>query len=81
MLTRLIVLLNLTEVKRLIGHRFSDKSVQEDVKLWPFEVVGSSDDRSEIMAHYQDEKRLFKPEQISCKVLANMKETTEIYLG
>jgi L1 cell adhesion molecule like protein len=49
--------------------------------LWPFQVVGSSDDWPEIMAHYEDEKRLFKPEQISSKVLAKMKEIVEIYLG
>ena len=36
------------EIKRLIGHKFSDKCVQEDIKSWPFEVVPNEDDRPQI---------------------------------
>jgi L1 cell adhesion molecule like protein len=54
--------------------------VQEDVKLWPFKVVGG-DDRPIIMVQYQGKERQFTPEEISSMVLAKMRDTAEIYLG
>ncbi|CAN6301374.1 unnamed protein product [Urochloa humidicola] len=69
------------EVKRLIGRRFSDESVQEDMKLWPFGVVADSDDRPMVVVQYEGTERQFKPEEISSMVLATMRETAEVYLG
>ncbi|KAL6649679.1 hypothetical protein ACP70R_013903 [Stipagrostis hirtigluma subsp. patula] len=69
------------EVKRLIGRRFNDKSVQEDIKLWPFKVVAGREDRPMIVVQYKGEEKQFSPEEISAVVLAKMKETAEIYLG
>ncbi|CAL4922015.1 unnamed protein product [Urochloa decumbens] len=69
------------EVKRLIGRRFSDESIQEDMKLWPFGVVAGSDDRPMVVAQYEGMERQFKPEEISSMVLAKMRETAEVYLG
>ncbi|CAL4913809.1 unnamed protein product [Urochloa decumbens] len=69
------------EVKRLIGRRFSDGSIQEDMKLWPFGVVAGSDDRPMVVAQYEGMERQFKPEEISSMVLAKMRETAEVYLG
>jgi len=31
------------DVKRLIGRRFNDKSVQSDIKLFPYKVINNSD--------------------------------------
>ncbi|TVU47543.1 hypothetical protein EJB05_07148, partial [Eragrostis curvula] len=69
------------EAKRLIGRRFSDKSVQEDIKLWPFKVVAGQEDRPMIVVEYKGEKKQFWPEEISAMVLAKMRETAEVYLG
>ncbi|KAK3151211.1 hypothetical protein QOZ80_3AG0243090 [Eleusine coracana subsp. coracana] len=69
------------EVKRLIGRRFSESSVQEDIKLWPFKVVSGRDDRPIVVVQYESEERQFAPEEISSMVLAKMKETAEAYLG
>lgn len=70
-----------TEVKRLIGRRFNDESVQEDAKLWPFKVVAGNDQRPMIMVQYEGKERQFMPESISAMVLAKMRETAEVYLG
>ena len=71
----------LTEVKRLIGRRFSDKLVQRDIKLWPFKVVAGHEDRPTIIVQHKGEERQFAPEEISAMVLAKMKETAEVYLS
>ncbi|CAL4938752.1 unnamed protein product [Urochloa decumbens] len=69
------------EVKRLIGRRFKDKSVQEDITLWPFKVVAGREDRPMITVQYNGEERQFSAEEISSMVLAKMRETAEVYLG
>ncbi|KAF0894610.1 hypothetical protein E2562_001908 [Oryza meyeriana var. granulata] len=69
------------EVKRLIGRRFSDESVQEDIKLWPFKVMAGREDRPMIVVRHEGEERQFMPEEISSMVLAKMRETAEVYLG
>ena len=68
-------------VKRLIGRRFSDPTVQADIKTWPFKVVKGSDDRPKVQVSYRGETRTFFPEEISSMVLDNIKETAETYLG
>ncbi|GJN08285.1 hypothetical protein PR202_ga26191 [Eleusine coracana subsp. coracana] len=69
------------EIKRLIGRRFSDESVKEDIKLWPFKVVSGREDRPMVVVKYEGDERWFTPEEISAMVLAKMKETAEVYLG
>jgi heat shock 70kDa protein 1/2/6/8 len=61
-----------TEVKRLIGRRFSDESVQEDIKLWPFKVVAGDEGRPVIEVQYKGKKQQFTAEEISSMVLAKM---------
>ncbi|CAN6301371.1 unnamed protein product [Urochloa humidicola] len=69
------------EVKRLMGRRFSDGSVQQDVMSWPFKVVAGRDDRAMIEVLSEGKQKQFAPEQISALVLAKMKETAEAHLG
>ncbi|KAF8718736.1 hypothetical protein HU200_025037 [Digitaria exilis] len=78
---RLVSLAVHTEVKRLIGRRFSDDCVQQDMTSWPFKVVAGRDDRPMISVRSRGEEKQFAPEQISAMVLAKMKETAEAYLG
>ncbi|RUS82523.1 hypothetical protein EGW08_009737 [Elysia chlorotica] len=68
------------DAKRLIGRKFTDPSVQSDIKLWPFKVI-QSDGRPKIQAEYKGQSKLFAPEEISSMVLSKMKETAEAYLG
>ncbi|XP_043706333.1 heat shock cognate 70 kDa protein-like [Telopea speciosissima] len=69
------------DAKRLIGRRFSDPSVQSDMKLWPFKVLPGPGDKPMIEVTYKGEKKKFAAEEISSMVLIKMKEIAESYLG
>ncbi|KAJ3669367.1 hypothetical protein LUZ60_011317 [Juncus effusus] len=67
-------------IKRLIGRRFSDPSVQKDIKLWPFRVISGPMDKPKITVKYKDEEKQFYPEEISAMILVKMKQVAEAYL-
>ena len=69
------------DAKRLIGRKFTDQIVQDDIKLWPFKVEKGPDDKPMIRVDFKGESKLFQAEQISSMVLAKMKETAEAHLG
>ncbi|KAG9455902.1 hypothetical protein H6P81_000410 [Aristolochia fimbriata] len=69
------------DAKRLIGRRFSDLSVQADMKHWPFKVVPGPGDKPMIVVQYKGEEKKFAAEEISSMVLTKMKEIAEAYLG
>jgi heat shock protein 1/8 len=69
------------DAKRLIGRKFSDPSVQSDMKHWPFKVVSGPNDKPLIEVSYLNEIKRFTPEEISAMVLVKMKEIAEAYLG
>ncbi|XP_021748678.1 heat shock 70 kDa protein-like [Chenopodium quinoa] len=69
------------DAKRLIGRRFSDATVQADMKHWPFKVVPGPADKPMIVVNYKGEEKQFAPEEISSMVLTKMKEVAEAYLG
>ncbi|XP_037446330.1 heat shock cognate 70 kDa protein-like [Triticum dicoccoides] len=69
------------DVKRLIGRKFSDKSVQGDIKMWPFKVVSGPSDRPMIVVQYRNEEKQFEAEEISAMLLGKIRETAEAYLG
>ncbi|XP_071504547.1 heat shock 70 kDa protein IV-like [Diadema antillarum] len=67
-------------VKRLIGRRFTDKIVQEDMKYWPFMVINQKG-KPALQVEYMGENKILAPEEVSSMVLSKMKETAEAYLG
>jgi heat shock protein 1/8 len=69
------------DAKRLIGRKYQDDTVQSDMKLWPFKIVCSSQDRPAIEVTYKGEKKRFSAEEISSMVLSYMKQISEAYLG
>lgn len=69
------------DAKRLIGRKFSDSSVQSDMKHWPFKVITKSDDKPYIQVDYKNETHVFTPEQVSSMVLTKMRDIAEQYLG
>jgi heat shock protein 1/8 len=68
------------DAKRLIGRRFGDKEVQDDMKHWPFKVIDKST-KPMIQIDFKGETKQFSPEEISSMVLLKMKQTAESYLG
>ncbi len=64
-------------VKRLIGRRYDDPTVEKDKKLVPYKIskAGNGDAWVEI------EGKQYSPSQISAFILQKMKETAEAYLG
>ncbi|XP_027368059.1 heat shock cognate 70 kDa protein-like isoform X3 [Abrus precatorius] len=69
------------DAKRLIGRRFTDASVQSDIKLWPFKVIAGPGDKPMIQVSYKGEEKQFAAEEISSMVLMKMREIAEAYLG
>ena len=69
------------DAKRLIGRKFSDSKVQEDVKSWPFKVVSGTADKPSIEVDFKGETKRFEPEEISSMVLTKMKEIADMYIG
>lgn len=69
------------DAKRLIGRKFSDPQVQEDMKLWPFKVEDDGNDRPHIVVEYKNEEKRFYPEEISSFILTYMKEISEDFIG
>jgi len=69
------------DAKRLIGRKFNDSVVQEDIKLWSFNVTGDANNKPLINVKYKNEDKQFHPEEISAMVIQRLKETTESFLG
>jgi L1 cell adhesion molecule like protein len=69
------------DAKRLIGRKFSDPLVQEDIKRYPFKVVGDAADRPQIVVTTKDGEKKYYPEEISAMLLQKMKQMVESYVG
>ena len=70
------------DAKRLIGRKFTDQIVQDDMKHYSFKVVADEQDRPKVQVQVEGkEAETFYPEQISAMVLEKMKATAEEYLG
>eukprot|EP01120_Amphizonella_sp_Union-15-10_P011077 TRINITY_DN4604_c0_g2_i2.p1 TRINITY_DN4604_c0_g2~~TRINITY_DN4604_c0_g2_i2.p1 ORF type:complete len:389 (+),score=82.83 TRINITY_DN4604_c0_g2_i2:67-1233(+) len=67
-----------TEVKRLIGRKFDDPTLQKNLPTWPFEVI-----RKERGHHprIKIQGKILTPEEISSMVLKKIKKAAENFLG
>lgn len=64
-------------IKRLMGRRFSDPTVQEDIKLLPYTVKAGKDG----LAVVEVEGKTFTPQEISAMILQKLKTDAEAHLG
>ena len=67
------------DVKRLIGRKFSDKSVKADKKMFPFTLVDKKG-KPYVEVTVAGEKKQFAPEEVSSMILQKMRSTAESYL-
>lgn len=67
----------IASVKRLMGKKFSDKSVQYDLKWLPYTVKAGRDD----MAVVEVKDKTYTPQELSAKILQKIKADAESYLG
>merc|ERR1712070_339414 len=68
------------DVKRLIGRRMSDDTVQKDMKLLPFGIV-DKESKPYVQVEFKGEKKQYSPEEISAMILGKMREIAESFLG
>jgi L1 cell adhesion molecule like protein len=69
------------DAKRLIGRKFSDRKVKDDMKDWSYEVIAGPGDKPMINVESHGEKKVFSPEEISSMVLTKMKDIAESFMG
>jgi heat shock 70kDa protein 1/2/6/8 len=69
------------DAKRLIGRKFTEQSVQSDLKHFPFKVKADNNNNPVINVSYMNEEKTFTPEEISSMILTKMKQIAEAYLG
>jgi len=63
--------------KRLIGRRFDDKTVQEDMRTQSYKIVKASNGDAWVEA----QGKLYSPSQMGAFVLTKMKDTAAAFLG
>jgi len=69
-------------VKRLIGRKFEDKTVQHDIKLLPYKIVKDKKTGNPLVeVEFQGKTKTFTAEEISAMILGKMKDIAEAYLN
>ena len=69
------------DAKRLIGRKFTDASVQSDIKHLSYKVTSGKNEKPIISCTTKDGDKEFHAEEISSMILSKMKQVAESYLG
>ncbi len=64
-------------IKRLMGRRFDESSVEDDVKLLPYKVTKASNADAQVAMGNKE----YSPPEISAMILQKLKTDAEAYLG
>ena len=67
----------ISSIKRLMGRKYSDPTVQKIKKNYPYEIVEGKNG----LACVEVEGKVYTPQEISAKILAKMKTDAEAFLG
>jgi heat shock protein 1/8 len=60
--------------KRLIGRRFGDATIHNNIKLWPFKLILGPSHKPMIIVNYKGEEKQFVAEEVASIVLMKMRE-------
>uniref|UniRef100_A0A0D9UXK1 Uncharacterized protein n=1 Tax=Leersia perrieri TaxID=77586 RepID=A0A0D9UXK1_9ORYZ len=72
---------SISQIKRLIGRKYSDPELQRDLPAFPFRVSEGPDGFPLVHARYLGEERSFTPTQLMAMVLSNLKAIAESNLN
>jgi len=64
-------------IKRLIGRKFKDSIVQDDMKRLPYKITGASNGDCRVVMGNKE----YSPQEISAMILQKLKADAEAYLG
>src|SRR3989339_81125 len=64
-------------IKRLMGRRKSDPSVQQDAKWLPYKIVEGKDGAASVEVN----GKVYTPQEVSAMILQKIKSDAEAYLG
>jgi|SaaInlStandDraft_4_1057021.scaffolds.fasta_scaffold02926_2 molecular chaperone DnaK (HSP70) len=69
------------DIKRLIGRKYTDKAIQNDLSYYSFKIIKGKKNLPEVQVEYDGKKKSFKPEEISAMILRKLKTDAETFLG
>lgn len=69
------------DAKRLIGRKFMDETIQNDLDYYPFKIIKGKYDKPMVSVNYNDEQKIFSPEEISAMILRKLKMDAEAFIG
>jgi len=67
----------ITQIKRLIGRKWSDAEFQEEKAYLPYKFTEGTDGNVALQVNYNDEQTTFTPEEILAMYLSKLKEIVE----
>ena len=65
------------DAKRLIGRKFNEQVVQQDMQHWPFKVIQGDGGRPKFEVQWKGETKQFFPEEISAMILGKMRDVAQ----
>ena len=69
-------------ILRLIGRKYDDREIQDDMKYWPFKIIKDPEsNRPKIMVYYKEQKKDFYAEEILAILFSYLKQNASNFLG
>jgi L1 cell adhesion molecule like protein len=70
------------DITKLIGKKYEDPDIQENIKYWPFEIIKDSDSEYfKIKVTYNQQEKKYTPIEILTMLLEKIKKSASNFLG